>query len=62
LRPEREKRRMQFYAAAINHASTSFDAARTHNKHIEAMSLLERASFDEMVEFISSNERARFVL
>lgn len=62
LRPERETRRMQFYAAAVSHAATTFEAARTHNKRIEAMSLMERASFDEMVEFISSNERARFVL
>lgn len=62
LRPQRETRRMQFYAAAINHADARFDAARTHAKRIEAMCILERASFDEMVEFISSNERARFVL
>lgn len=62
LRPQRETRRMQFYAAAINHADASFNGARTHGKKIEAMSMLERASFDEMVEFISSNERARFVL
>ena len=62
LRPERETRRMQFYAAALNHASSSFDTARSHGKRVEAMSMLERASYDEMVEFISSNERARFVL
>ncbi len=62
LRPQRETRRMQFYAAAINHAGDSFAKARTHNKRIEAASLLERASYDEMIEFISSNERARFVL
>ena len=62
LRPQRETRRMQFYAAALNHAEERFNAAKTHGKKVEAMSLLERASFDEMVEFISSNERARFVL
>ena len=62
LRPERETRRMQFYASALNHAQKSFDAARSHGKRIEAMSMLERASYDEMVEFISSNEKARFVL
>ena len=62
LRPERETRRMQFYASALNHAHKSFDAARSHGKRIEAMSMLERASYDEMVEFISSNEQARFVL
>lgn len=62
LRPERETRRMQFYASALNHAQKSFDAARSHGKRIEAMSMLERASYDEMVEFISSNEQARFVL
>ena len=62
LRPERETRRMEFYASALNHANTSFDAARSHGKRVEAMAMLERASFDEMVEFISSNEQARFVL
>ena len=62
LRPQRETRRMQFYAAAINYAGTRFETARTHNKRVEAACLLERASYDEMVEFISSNERARFVL
>ncbi|MEO1553953.1 MAG: hypothetical protein AAFR82_08445 [Pseudomonadota bacterium] len=62
LRPQRETRRMQFYAAAISHADEAFKAARTHAKRIEAMSLLERASYDEMIEFMGSNERARFVL
>ncbi|MEM9570917.1 MAG: hypothetical protein AAF996_05590 [Pseudomonadota bacterium] len=62
LRPQRETRRMQFYAAAVDHAANRFAEARTHNKRIEAASLLERASYDEMVEYISSNERARFVL
>lgn len=62
LRPQRETRRMQFYAAAINHADQSFETARTHARKIAAMGLLERASYDEMIEFISSNERARFVL
>ncbi|MEO1321925.1 MAG: hypothetical protein AAFV59_02860 [Pseudomonadota bacterium] len=62
LRPQRETRRMQFYAAALNHARKSLAKARTHNKQIEAFCLLERASFDEMIEFLSSNERARFIL
>lgn len=62
LRPERETRRMQFYANALNHAKKAFDTARSHGKRVEAMAMLERASFDEMVEFISSNENARFVL
>jgi len=62
LRPQRETRRMQFYAAAVGHADESFDSARSHGKRIAAFATLERASFDEMIEFISSNERARFVL
>ena len=62
LRPERATRRMQFYANALNHAKKAFDTARSHGKQIDAMSMLERASYDEMVEFISSNEQARFVL
>jgi hypothetical protein len=62
LRPERETRRMQFYASALNHARTSFESARVHSKKMEAMCMLERASYDEMVEFVSSNEQARFVL
>lgn len=62
LRPQRETRRMQFYAAAISHADHSFDRARSHAKRVAALSMLERASYDEMIEFISTNERARFVL
>lgn len=62
LRPQRELRRMEFYARAISHAEDSFLSARSHPRKVDAVSLLERASFDEMVEFISSNERARFVL
>lgn len=62
LRPQRETRRMQFYAAAVSHAGDTFVKARTHNKRIEALSRFERASYDEMIEFISTNEHARFVL
>lgn len=62
LRPQRETRRMQFYATAISHADQALDAAKTQAKRIAAISMLERASYDEMVEFISSNETARFVL
>lgn len=62
LRPQRETRRMQFYAGAINRADREFDTARSHAKRIAAFGKLERASYEEMVEFISSNERARFVL
>ena len=62
LRPQRETRRMSFYAQAVERANNSFDSARTHAKRISALSMLERASYEEMIEFISSNERARFVL
>lgn len=62
LRPQRELRRMGFYASAVNAARDRFVAARTPGKKIEAMLMLERASFEEMVEFLSTNERARFVL
>ncbi|NQY14675.1 MAG: hypothetical protein HRT81_12535 [Henriciella sp.] len=62
LRPQRETRRMEFYATAVDLASRRFGEAKMHSKRIEAASLLERASYDEMVEYISSNERARFVL
>ena len=46
----------------VLHSRTSFESARVHSKKMEAMCMLERASYDEMVEFISSNEQARFVL
>jgi len=62
LRPHRELRRMQFYASAVNIARDRFAAARTPSKSTEAMAMLERAAFEEMVEFLSTNERARFVL
>ena len=62
LRPQRETRRMAFYAQAVQRANDSLDAARSYTRRIAALSMLERASYEEMIEFISSNERARFVL
>ncbi|MBR9833653.1 MAG: hypothetical protein GYB42_00310 [Alphaproteobacteria bacterium] len=62
LRPQREIRRMEFYAASVQHARDNFAAARSQAKKVEAASGLERASFEEMIEFLSTNERARFVL
>ncbi|MEO1660594.1 MAG: hypothetical protein AAFR51_06370 [Pseudomonadota bacterium] len=62
LRPERELRRMQFYASAVSAARNNFLEAKSAQEKIIAMSILERASFEEMVEFLSTNERARFVL
>ena len=62
LRPKREIRRMELYAASVQHARDEFAAARTPAKRLAAASLLERASFEEMIEFLSTNERARFVL
>lgn len=62
LRPQRELRRMEFYAASVQHARNSFAAARSQKKKVEAVSQLERASFEEMIEFLSTNERAKFVL
>lgn len=62
LRPQREIRRMEFYAASVQHARDNFAAARSQAKKVDAASALERASFEEMIEFLSTNERARFVL
>lgn len=62
LRPQRELRRMEFYAASVQHARDAFASARSQIKKVEAVSQLERASFEEMIEFLSTNERAKFVL
>lgn len=62
LRPHQEIRRMEYYASAIDHARESMLEARTTRKKLEAAMLLERASFEEMLEFLGTNEQARFVL
>ena len=62
LHPQRELSRMESYAGAVDHARDLLLTARTPKKQIEAMILLERASFEEMVEFLSANEQSRFVL
>ncbi len=62
LRPHQEIRRMEYYANAIDHARERMHEARTSRKKLDAAMLLERASFEEMVEFLGTNEQARFVL
>ena len=62
LRPHQEIRRMEYYASAIDHARESMQDARTTRKKLDDAMLLERASFEEMLEFLGTNEQARFVL
>ena len=62
LHPSRELRRMQNYASQVTFASEQFTAARRPQQKIKAMCALERASFEEMLEFLYTNESARFVL
>lgn len=62
LHPHRELRRMQIYASLVGAASERFASARSPTRRVEAMCLLERAAFEEMLEFLHTNESARFVL
>ncbi len=62
LRPHQEIRRLEYYAGAIGHARENMQAARNARKKLDAGLLLEAASFEEMLEFLGTNDQARFVL
>ena len=62
LRPRQEYARMENYAATVANVHRLYTGAKSANKKIEAAMALEQASFDEMIDFLSSNENAHFVI
>jgi len=62
LHPHEELQRMERYAAKVGYAKRQFETAGTPAEALAAAVVLERASTDEMLDFLAINENARFVL
>ncbi|KCZ87329.1 hypothetical protein [Hyphomonas johnsonii] len=62
LHPQRELARMELYAAQVDAARHQFIASNSPARKVDALKALEKASNDEMIEFLDANEHARFVL
>ena len=53
---------MELYAAQVNVALQQFTSSNSPGRKVDALKMLEKASTDEMIEFLDANEHARFVL
>jgi hypothetical protein len=62
LQPEREAERYQQYRSALLRVREQFEAAETPMEKLDSMRQVERVSFDEMRNFLISNERVSFVV
>lgn len=62
LHPQRELARMDLYAAQVNTARQQFISSNSPARKTDALKSLEKASTEEMIEFLDANEHARFVL
>lgn len=62
LQPEREAERYQQYRSALLRVREQFEAAETPIEKLDSMRQVERVSFDEMRNFLISNERVSFVV
>jgi hypothetical protein len=62
LQPEREVERYQQYRSALRAILDRFDRAETQSEKIQIMEEMERLSFDELRNFLITNERAKFVM
>jgi len=62
LQPEREIERYQQYRSGIRAILERYDEASSQKSKIEIMREMERLAFDEMRNFLVTNERSRFVM
>ncbi len=62
LQPEREIERYQQYRSGIRAVLGRYDEASSPKSKIEIMREMERLAFDEMRNFLVTNERSRFVM
>jgi hypothetical protein len=62
LQPEREIERYQQYRSALRAILERFDLAQSQAAKVRVMQEMERLSFDEMRNFLITNDRARFVM
>jgi hypothetical protein len=62
LQPEREIERYRHYRAGIRAIRDRFDQASSPGEKFEVMQEMERLTFDEFVNFLRSNDEARFII
>jgi hypothetical protein len=62
LQPEREIERYRHYRANVRAIRDRFDQASSPAEKFELMQEMERLSFDEFVNFLRSNDEARFII
>jgi hypothetical protein len=62
LQPERETERYQQYRSGVRAIRERFDSASSQDDKIKIMCEMERLAFDELRNFLKTNERARFVM
>ncbi len=62
LQPEREIERYQQYRSAVRALLERYDNASNQRSKIAIMRDMERLAFDEMRNFLITNERSRFVM
>jgi hypothetical protein len=62
LQPEREIERYQQYRSGVRAILERYDHAVSQNAKIEIMREMERLAFEEMRNFLITNERSRFVM
>jgi len=62
LQPEREIERYQQYSSAAKAVLERFDDARSQGEKVRIMEEMERLSFDEMRNFLLTNNRSQFVM
>jgi hypothetical protein len=62
LQPEREIERYPQYRSGVRAILERYDEATSQNAKIPIMREMERLAFDEMRNFLVTNERSRFVM
>lgn len=62
LQPEREIERYQQYRSGVRAILDRYDNAASQDEKIEIMREMERLAFEEMHNFLITNERSRFVM
>ena len=62
LQPEREIERYQQYRSALQSILKEFDDSDTQNQKLMIMRQMERVSFDEMRNFLRTQDRSSFAV
>jgi hypothetical protein len=62
IQPEREVERYQQYRSAVQSILEQFDEADTPSQKIRVMRQMERTAFDEMRNFVRTQDRSSFAM